>query len=1154
MKEKIQQLAKEEFEYSSADLVLEEEWIEREAGEGTSVAGSLVLRNSDNRSMKGAVYAAAPFIHLQETAFEGTEALLAYELSSLDGKAGEKLSGEICIVTSCGERKLRVELAIKENGEKEKAGNISHLASLAKSDWAAAVEQYKELGFKPNGIGPSSQELEELLIDGGEKQKIMLCVDKNSFRYEAVVDSFADSLVLMKDGWGYIKINVWSDAAFLQSEHKVIWSDNFIGEEYRLEFLVDREMLHEGKNYGRLYVKTVHQLLVVEVCAACQARSEEKARARKRKEAKLLLFDNYLKYRRGLLGQTAYAREGLAWRRKNPGLFPEEESQLLELYFMALDGQKALAEELLKDVLPKGKEQEAAVFYLKQLCTEEPEEKAGALSGLRKLYQENLGNARLLWFLLQADTERLGTSEQRFAMIEEHHKGRRPSTLLYVELLEAMNEQPPLLKHLTPSLVHALNWGIRKKLVSAKVQERFVFLAANEAEGHFGIKGLKALYRQEESDEVLRAILCILVRRKCYGSRYFRWYEKGIQKQLRLKDLYESYLLSAEERPGFAIPKPVLTYFAYDNLLPDPVKELLYAYVVQHKEEDRAAYQAYFSLMEQFALRRLSQKAMNQRLAVIYPEILKPGKLSSFYLRKLSKLLFRQELICGNPNMAGVSIRHKELAEEEYYPLEDGRAEIYLFTEQPQISFVDGSGSRYGSSVDYRLEKYLDLSDWQQECYYADPENTRLLLHFYEEMEKEQRFDETANEIRKEVLEIKGLQKECQMECMFALIHQYFDRMEGEPLKKLLLRFSPELAAVQERPRLIEYCILQGLKERAYELIKRWGYKGVPPKRLFWLVSRLLEASVQKEEPLLSLCNYLLRCGRCSRATLSYLVLHYEGLLGQMYLVWEKARQNGVETWPMEERLLTQLLFTEGQLEGGFRVFASYYEKNYEKKREHSLVRAYLNFYSYQYFAKGASVPEEFFAFLPREIEREYSRIMDLAYLKSKSEKATLAEQEVQQVAEGLARFLVQNECFAFFKGFQDKLFIEGGLFDGTFVEYHAAPGQKVSLSYRMDESEDFKAIPMTELGYGIYSANFLLFPDEVLEYYVTERNGEVEVATECRTLMGAAFAQGQAASDFELLGAISEARKRKDHMAAEALMEKYILKSYQKEKLFTVL
>lgn len=1149
MKKKIYQLVKEDFDYNPVSLIIQEEKIIKKAEEGKSAKGTLFIRNEDNRRMKGVLYTTAPFIQLKERAFSGTEALIDYELLTMERGAGERLSGEIYLITSCGEYKIETELQIIEDEEAKKAGNLFRLANLARKDWTAAVEQYKRLYARRNGGGPASQELEEFLIDGSKKWKIQLSTENKSFYYEPVTESFAESITLKKDCWGYLKINVWSDAEFIQPEHKVIWSDNFIGDQYILEFLLHKEKLHAGKNYGRLYIKTIHQLLTVEVCAVNPAGAGEPRLSKKRRQAALFLIHNYLKYRCSLLEKTVYIKEGLAWKKENQALFSEEAIQLLEIYFMAMDGQKVLAGDLLKDICPKNSVEAGAKAYLEYICTEEDKEKERALSTLRKLQEENPDNGKIAWLWLQIEPEFKGDAEKQFEFIEEYNRSHRPGALFYIELIEALNEKPALLKHLSKSLIAGINWGIRMNMVSDTVLERYVFLADKEETfGKKARKGLKELYRQKPADEVLQAILNIMIQESFFGSQYFPWYEKGILKQLRIRNLYEAYLYSAEDRPGWIIPKQVLTYFTYDNRLTEEGKEKLYAYILRMREADKETYGSYKAIIEEFALKRLSQGAMSRYLTVIYPEVLIPEKLSNLYLTKLAGLLFRQELVCHNPNIIGVYIRHKELTKEDYVPLQEGRADVYLFTENPEISFCDEAGCRYGSSIEYEIQPYMDLSGWQKECSGVASEDTKLLLHLYERIEKYQQYDENANEIRRRVLEISGLCQECQGECMTALIHQYFDKMEEEPLKELLLTVPPELVKEKERPRLIDYCILQGLDERAYILIALWGHKEVPPNRLLRLAGRLLEKVEKKEETLLNLCSYLLEHQRYNQKTLTYLVLYYEGLLNNMYHVWEKAKEAGINTWPLEERLLVQILFTEGHVRNHVQVFESYYRE----KKDTVLVRAYLNYYAYRYFVKDISLPAVFFELLFKELEAEYSKIMALAWLKKKSMENKLLPKEERKALEYLYQFLNRGEIFAFFQKFKDKVPLENGILNKTFLEYETVPGQKISLFFRIGEREDFKVVPMQELGYGIYGAGFLLFPDEILQYYIIEPDEETDSITESGTMTGGDKELEDSA--FGLLGAILAARQLKDDAAMEELMREYMLQSYRKERFFDIL
>ena len=53
----------------------------------------------------------------------------------------------------------------------------------------------------------------------------------------------------------------------MQPEHKIIWTDKFFGDSYKLKFLVDIDKMTAGINYGRIRICTVRQTLTIEVMA-----------------------------------------------------------------------------------------------------------------------------------------------------------------------------------------------------------------------------------------------------------------------------------------------------------------------------------------------------------------------------------------------------------------------------------------------------------------------------------------------------------------------------------------------------------------------------------------------------------------------------------------------------------------------------------------------------------------------------------------------------------------------------------------------------------------------------------------------------------------------------------------------------------------------
>jgi hypothetical protein len=91
--------------------------------------------------------------------------------------------------------------------------------------------------------------------------------------------------------------------------------------------------------------------------------------------------------------------------------------------------------------------------------------------------------------------------------------------------------------------------------------------------------------------------------------------------------------------------------------------------------------------MEVFAMKQLEAHHIGPNLTVLYREFLSAGIPGQDILHHLSFVLFRQELICNNPNMAGVTVIHRELELEENQSLTGGKALIDIYTSNAEIFY-----------------------------------------------------------------------------------------------------------------------------------------------------------------------------------------------------------------------------------------------------------------------------------------------------------------------------------------------------------------------------------------------------------------------------------------------------------------------------------
>ena len=132
-----------------------------------------------------------------------------------------------------------------------------------------------------------------------------------------------------------------------------------------------------------------------------------------------------------------------------------------------------------------------------------------------------------------------------------------------------LHVMPSLLMHFDEEEMRMLTFAARNKIVSTELREQIAYQAMRIRDYDFRIvRILKLLYESNPTDDVLQAICTQLIRGDKIGSKYFEWYEKGVQKGFSVTRLYESYIISAADKADITIPIPVLMYFSYDNNLP----------------------------------------------------------------------------------------------------------------------------------------------------------------------------------------------------------------------------------------------------------------------------------------------------------------------------------------------------------------------------------------------------------------------------------------------------------------------------------------------------------------------------------------------------------------------------------------------------------
>lgn len=202
--------------------------------------------------------------------------------------------------------------------------------------------------------------------------------------------------------------------------------------------------------------------------------------------------------------------------------------------------------------------------------------------------------------------------------------------------------------------------------------------------------------------------ICTLLIKGCKTDyKYFQWYQKGVEAQLRITNLYEYYMMSLDLTGKQELPKILLRYFSYQNNLDYEHSAYLYSYLVRHQEEFPDLYESFQLRIERFIIDQMQKLRINADMAELYQSMLIPGMITKETAEALARLLFAHQVQVEDSRLRKVIVYQTGNLMPREYPLQDGVAWISLYGSDDTVVFEDRFGNRFVKSVQYTLEKLM---------------------------------------------------------------------------------------------------------------------------------------------------------------------------------------------------------------------------------------------------------------------------------------------------------------------------------------------------------------------------------------------------------------------------------------------------------------
>ena len=1142
---------------------------------GDVYKGELYFGAEDDQRIRGYITSSNRRVVPGIEKFSGTAVRLQYGIDGVGMHPGEKHEGWICFTTNIGEYKLPFLIQTEKSELKSIAGEVPDMdtfAGIAKEDFKEAYRIFTDNKFELllkdadkkekalyRGLSRQPvtfQNVEEFLIGTGRKEpvKIELKADHNSF-YD-IRESVRESFVIQKSGWGHLRLDVETRGDFLEVSRHVVTDEDFIGSYYQVEYVIHKESLKKGRQFGEIIIKSPYQQLTYQIIASVEPKVQLRTEIHVKKH-KLELMRDLLEYSckkmdsKTWIGSSRYVLNQL----KEEGCdYPEY--QIYEAYILYMEGEVEQARELLKTFKNQNftrENLELAGAYL-YLCflTGLYKDKEQAVRRLRNFFLQKEDSFLLFKLWLEMSPDDQGSPSRLVFMMEELFDRGCRSPFLYLEAWNYISKDTSLLHRMSSFWTQVFLLAGQKGLLTEELVMRFAYLTGYEREFSRSMYRALALgYDAFESEDTLEAICRYIMLGDPRKQEYFRWFSLAVEKGIRLTRLYEYYVETMDTSYQRELPKPVLMYFTYNNTsLGDDKKAFIYASIIGNKDRQPQTYADYRDHMKVFAMRKAKEGRMNENYAALYQEFLSNPKTEG-QAELLAKKMFTCRLYCDDRKIRYVIVRHEQLREEESYPCIQGVAYPRIYTDDAVILFQDEKQRRYAATVDYNVKKLFNEREMIDKVLAYDIEEKGLVLHCSENTEP----DAPNLKAFQRIPDAEEFSDEYQRSIREKLLVYYAEHISEEDMDGYLKQMDYRKFAEVDRTGLLEVLIGRGLYRQAMAVVSEYGYEGITIESQLKLTSRMLTRyEMEEDDELLALASDVYRHGKYDEVILKYLMDYRFGPIDEVMAVWKSAQGFEMDTYELEEKLLGLLMFTADFRKEGEKILEDYVCHSGKER----IIGAYLTQVAYGTFVKEYPMS----TFVRGQLEYIYREkwpvdfVCSLALLEAYSKEKSLDEEQLQNVKEILQKCIKNEMYFAFFKKLPVAVLSPYQLDDKTFVEYHTEPDAKVTLYYALDaglgNQVKYQTEPLRNLYEGIYSKAFTLFYGETLRYYFKAEKGDQVKQTQERVITMSKV-EGAPVSKYHMINQMLSARRLDKNKEVISQVKKYLRQEQYVQNMFVI-
>lgn len=1116
MRARIGQIAAGRFNGTKPILAFSDETIDLSVIEGRSEAGSFVIESTNQIKICGIVYSTNPRMECLNPHFEGEKVRIRYQFNSKGLTEGDACEGKFVIVCNQIEYSLSFCARITRLYAEASTGAVKSLddfTRLAASNWDEAYHLfynrnflntipydnvYERLTYEGFACArPSGQNMEEFLIGVNKKQPVSISVDKSEEIFMASKEPQSGCFTITKDNWGYTEIRLRTDCEFIKLSKPVLTLDDFIGKTYLYEYIIDASAMHAGRNFGRIYIDGVYQSFTIDITAGVRdddGSISDIAVTKDIKECMVGIMELYTSFRLKRIVTGVWANETISILNHLHALVPDEHMyELMKAQAFIINRQRQEAKWILDDFKHSNPDKKAPIWgyylYLMTLLEREPSYVDNMTHEVELIFYENPDSVLLFWVLLFLRDQYFDDSAGKLKDIKYWVLRGCSSPYLYIEAYYLISQDPYLIKELSVFELRILSWAVKEKALTKELAGA-IFEAVDLAGGFDNrvYELLTAAYEICPEAEYVGIICSYLIKGHKNDTCFHKWFELGIENKLRLTGLYESYLITMDDRQISPVPKIIQMYFSFDNKLPYRKLAVLYNNIIAAKETEPEVYHKYRKAMGRFAMDQAQLRHIDDNLAVLYEDMLELGFINEELSAAFSDIIYTHKLIVFDKRIVRAIIYQNEMKEPQIVPVTDQCAYFELFSNDYVILFEDSRGYRYVKSISYRLQRLMDAEKYLDRCISLSPDRPQYIVsHFkhvrdYSDFTKDDLklfkpvfYSESFSDSYKAVMGYRIL-KYCQLHDYEDYVRPFLQSINFDTLQK------------DARKYLIDMLVSNRLYEKAYDMAMEYGIDMLAAVSKVVLCENALKVQHVDDDFMVQLAISAFKTGKYSDLVLKYLCENYTGPTDELINLWHAADKFSISSMKLDERILEQGIYTQIEPEKISDIFMEYYKRAGNEK----LILAYISLVAHGYLHSGGCKADFIFDIIEKRFigNRTLNDACQLALLKHFAEKTDITQAELEIEDTLLKYYIYNNMYFDFFARLDYRLLEKYFLYDKAFLQYESTPGTHVVLHYSRDEDgEEFNSEDMVEMYDGIYVKTFVIFFGELIRYYITEEH-----------------------------------------------------------------